>query len=166
MKGNFKKGVISGLLIVTAILLVIIVIANSKNTIAYDPVTPHWLKITKTFSDFSTAGLTNNIEVYSLPAKAVIHSIIMKPTTVFSGGTIATYSISVGRTGVLDYFMLGADMKSSASSTTFYNSETFPQPMDFSSVASIRAQAISTVGNLNTATQGSADFYLLISNLP
>ena len=40
------------------------------------------------------------------------------------------------------------------------------KPNFFGAVKSIRASAISTVGLLNTATQGSVDFYLLISTLP
>lgn len=39
-------------------------------------------------------------------------------------------------------------------------------PENFSAATSIRARATSTLGNLNAATQGSVDFYLLVSTLP
>ena len=62
---------------------------------------PRWLKFTVTYSDLAIAGLTNDVEIYSLPANAYISSCQIVPTTLFSGGTIATYTISVGKTGDL-----------------------------------------------------------------
>lgn len=133
---------------------------------SYEPqlTVPRWVKVTKTFTDFSTAGLTNDIEIFSLPAKSIIISAQLVPTTAFTGGLIATYTVSVGKAGALTKYAIATDVFTG-----------FPLPSisgisplgieSTSGATSIRAQAISTVGNLNAATTGSIDIYLLISNL-
>ena len=129
---------------------------------AYDPNVPKWVKITKTFSDFSTAALTNSITIYSLPAKAIIHSVQLNAPTLFSGGTIAAYTISIGINGTLTKY---------AAATNVFTGATLQPPSaivgveNMSSATNILATAISTVGNLNAATAGSVDIYLLISRL-
>lgn len=152
--------------IVVALVVVIVWAGKPKDMPAYDPTTARWIKITKAYTDFATAALTNDIEIFSLPAKGVLHSAIIKHNTAFGGGSIASYSLSVGRTGSLDIWINGSSVTGAPSNTVFYVSETFPTPINFGSVTSIRSQAISVGGNLNTATAGSVDYYLLISNLP
>lgn len=123
---------------------------------------PKWIKIPVTFSTFSVAGLTNNVTIYSLPAKAVIHSVFINAGTLFSGGLIATYTISIGIAGTLAKYM---------PATNVFTGATLPVPATIAGVESvsgatdIKAAAISTVGNLNDATAGAADIYLLVSNL-
>lgn len=123
---------------------------------------PTWIKITKTFSDFSIAGLTNDIEIFSLPAKGVIHSVQIIPTTAFSGGIIATYTVSVGIAGNLAKYAVATNV---FTGFTLPVISAVPGIESSSGATSIRSQAISTVGNLNAATAGSVDIYLLISNL-
>lgn len=123
---------------------------------------PKWIKIPVTFSTFSIAGLTQNVTIYSLPAKAVIHSVFINTTTPFSGGLIASYTMSVGIAGTLAKY---------AVATNVFTGATLPVPALVSGVESmsaatdIKAAVISTVGNLDTATAGAADIYLLVSNL-
>lgn len=122
-----------------------------------------WIKITKTYSDFSTAGLTNNISLYTLPAKGIIHSVQVVPTVAFSGGLISAYTISVGIVGNL--------VKYSAAVNSF-TGFALAQPSAITGIESmsattdIRIAAISVTGLLNVATAGSVDIYLLISQLP
>lgn len=130
---------------------------------AYTPNTAQWKKVTKVYTDFSTAGVTNNIEIYLLPAKGVIHAVLVSPTVAFAGGLIATYTISVGIAGTLAKY---------APATNAFTGFTLPVISvitgieSLSGTTSIKASAISTVGNLSAATAGSVDFYLLISLLP
>lgn len=163
-----KKALLKLFLIATVIAGVIIFVAYTpkKEPLSYTPNVARWIKITKAYTDFATAALTNDIEIFSLPAKGVLHSAIIKHNTAFGGGSIASYSLSVGRTGSLDIWINGSSVTGAPSNTVFYVSETFPTPINFGSVTSIRSQAISVGGNLNTATAGSVDYYLLISNLP
>lgn len=124
---------------------------------------PQWIKVTKTFSDFSTAALTNSINLYLLSAKQMVHSVQLVPSIAFSGGLVATYTISVGISGTNAKYAIA---------TNVFTGATIP-PINLlgglesvSSAVQLTATAISTVANLNAATQGSADIYLLISTLP
>jgi len=126
-----------------------------------------WVKVTKTYSDFAVAGLTNDIEIYSLSAKSIIQGCVVKHTTPFTGGIIATYTISVGIVGNLVKYSAVFNVLQAVSNTTFgLGTAIVPTVEDFGAVTSVKASAISTVGNLNAATQGSVDFYLLVSTLP
>lgn len=131
---------------------------------SYEPqlTVPRWIKITKNFTDFSTAGLTNDIEIYSLPAKGVIHAVQVYAPILFSGGTIATYTLSVGVAGNLIKYQAAANVFTGAGLPAV-TATTGTESM--SGVTSIRGAAVSTVGLLNTATAGSVEFYLLVSNL-
>src|SRR6266508_941516 len=112
---------------------------------AYNPYVPQWLKITKSYTDFSTAGLTNDIEIYSLPAKSMINATQVFATTVFSGGLIAAYTISVGISGTLEKY---------AAAVNVFTGAALQQPSaitgieSMSGATSIRAAAISVTGNL------------------
>jgi hypothetical protein len=118
---------------------------------------PRWRKYTKTYSQLSVAGLTNDIEVFSLPAKGVIQAMQIVATTAFSGGTIATYTLSIGISGNLVKYCTGFSLSQ-------------PQVIggieSTSGATSIKLAAISTVGLLNAATAGSADVYVLWGILP
>ncbi len=129
---------------------------------AYLPGNPNWIKITKLFSDFSTAGLTNSINIFSLPAKGVIHAVFLNPTTLFSGGIIASYTISVGISGTPAKYNAAANVFTGAGLPT-PTAGIFVENMSGST--NIQATSISTVGNLNAATAGSVDIYILISLL-
>lgn len=146
----------------------------SKNKTISQKTTPviagevsRWIKITKSYSDFSTAGLTNDIEIYSLPAKSVIQGCIIKHSTLFSGGAIATYTASVGINGNLVKYAAAFNVFQAVSNTTFgLGTSIAPTVENFGAATSIRGAVVSTVGLLNAATQGSVDFYLLVSTLP
>lgn len=130
---------------------------------------PTWTKVTKTYSDLSAGGTTNDIEVYSLPAKSVLHAVAMKHSVQFSGGTISQYALTVGLTGQLArYTPTTLQAASAVSSSNFVDSATanLPEPRDFTSATSIRLSATSVGGNLNAATQGSVDVWVLVSALP
>lgn len=131
--------------------------------------TPQWIKITKLYSDFATAGLTNDIEIYSLSAKQVVHSAVIHHTAAFVGGTIASYTMSVGSGTPFVNYIAASNVFQAAGNTVIFPAISAPiaqLPQNFGASTSIRAAAISTVGLLNAATAGSVDFYLLVSNLP
>ena len=129
-----------------------------------------WVKVTKSYTDFATAALTNNVEIYSLPAKGVIHQVVMHHTAAFTGGLIATYTLSVGIAGTLTKYVAASNVFQAAGNTIIFPAASVmplsATPENMGSATSIRAAAISTVGNLNAATAGSVDIYLLVSLLP
>lgn len=123
-------------------------------------------KVNVLFSDLATAGLTNNAAVFSLPAYNSIIDVWAEIKTTFTGGSIATYTISVGYTSGTE-LMLANDVKTSAilltsagvkgtDLTTVGKTNVYSA----SSATSIRAYAVSTVDTLDNATTGSIDIYI------
>ena len=124
--------------------------------------TPQWVKITKTFTDFSADALSNSISIYTLPIKGYIHDVKIVPTTAFSGGTILTYTISVGINGSTAKYCVANNVFTG--NTTVSAVHTAIAGMESNSAtADIKATATTTVGNLSAATAGSADIYILVS---
>jgi len=137
---------------------------TSDITTALTPV-PQWVKVaTKTFTDFSTAGAANTIASgYLLPAKGVITGCQVIPTVAFAGGTIATYTVSVG--------IASSHLKYTVATNVFTGftlaaPNILPGIESTSSTTSITLTATATVGLLNAATAGSVDIYLLVGVLP
>lgn len=127
---------------------------------------PSWIKITKTYSDLAAASTTNNIEVYSLPASSVIHNVVVKHTVAFAGGGISAYTVSVGITSTLDKYALAFNVFQAVAATTLALALLPGMENIGGSATSIRLAATSTSANLNAATQGSVDVWLLVSTLP
>jgi hypothetical protein len=134
-----------------------------------------WTKYTKTYSDLSAAAATNDIELFSLAAKTVIHAVVIKSTTQFSGGTISSYGVSVGIAGDLDKYSeveggtATHEVGGAVSDTNFglgSKAGGYFGMENFGSATSIRLRAVSVGGNLDTATQGVVDVYVLTSTLP
>lgn len=128
---------------------------------------PIWLKIaTKTYANFSAAGLINTIASgYLLPAKGIITGCMVIPTVLFSGTAIAAYTISVGigsGAGVAKY-AIAANVFTGA---TLGAPNILPGIESVSSTTSITLTATSTVGLLNSSSgTGSVDIWLLVSVL-
>lgn len=124
-----------------------------------------WIKITKSYSALSANSTTNDISIYTLPAKGIILNSRVIPSTQFSGN-ITDYSVSVGVTGNVSiihgvsYISTGydGDLATGISVTSIVYSLT--------TTKDIRLYATSTGGNLNDVTAGSVDIYLLVSTLP
>jgi hypothetical protein len=123
---------------------------------------PIWTKYTKTFADFSAASLTATAALLTLPIKGVVHATFINVTTAFTGGLVASLTLSVG-TG-------GSPLKYSTAINAFVSGQQVPQPLmgveSLSGTTAIIVTATGTVGLLNTLTQGSADFWILQSTLP
>ena len=136
--------------------------AETVNADAINAALPRWKKVTKTFTDLSAAGLTNDIEVYSLLAGEVIHAVKTKHSTAFSGGTIASYTVSVGIVGNLVKYSAAFDVFQATSNTAFQLSTTVGSE-NHGAAPSIRLAAVSTVDNLDQAAAGSVDVWLLVS---
>lgn len=130
---------------------------------AYLPNVAAWTKYTKAYTDFSTAAVTNSVDLFTLQAKEVIHMIQIVPTVAFAGGLIATYTVSVGIVGVLAKYAIAANAFTGFTLPTI---NALPGLESTSGTTAIKATAVSTVGNLNAATAGSVDIYVLKSTLP
>lgn len=123
-----------------------------------------WIKVTKSHTDFQAAATTNNIEIYSLAAGAMLHGVVVKHTTAFAGTGITAYTLSVGLTGNLAKYATAFDVFQAIADTTLQASDNFAIE-NWGAVTSIRGAAVSTGGNLNASTAGAVEFYLLVSQV-
>ena len=124
-----------------------------------------WVHLTTvTHSSFTAAALAQTINSsYTLPAGWVVTGVVINSSTTFWGGSIATYTISVGGT------VSGNTSAFAPATNVFTGAPTYSKSIasveSFSSGSVVTLSASSTGGNLNTATQGSVDIYLLVSQL-
>lgn len=111
------------------------------------------------YTDFSTAGLTNSIELLSLPAKGIIKAGIIKHSTAFSGGSISAYTVSVGITGTLEKHIPAFNVFQSVGGSAFAIYSLFDIE-SFSAATSIKVTATSVGANLDQATAGAVDIWI------
>lgn len=118
-----------------------------------------WTKYTVAHTALQVAGLTNDVELLSLPAGGNIHAIKMRHSVAFGGGLIAGYTLSIGIGGNLIKYMAAASVFGSSAIAV---SGTFGCE-SHSGATSIRLAAVATTGLLNSSTQGSADIWVCTS---
>jgi len=123
------------------------------------------LKIVVGYADLAVAATTNDIEIYSMPAKGHVLDCWIDVTETFLGGAIASYTLSLGVAGALADLMFAGDSFTATTILKSYGAAKDDESYVKSNVAttSIRIAATSTVGNLNVATQGIADVYLIVA---
>lgn len=119
-------------------------------------------KFTKTYSDFSTASTTNTITIKSLPAGGIIHAVKMKHSASFTGGAISAYTIACGITGSNTKYHTGRNVFQAPSEANKWIYTTVGME-DHLAATTINATATSTSANLNAATAGSVDIWILYS---
>lgn len=136
---------------------------NPPTNLAGIPAGANWIKITKQYSDFSAASLTNDIEILQLVPRGVIHACIIANNSSFTGGVVASSTLSVGINGNLIKYAAASSVFGGAAIAGIGGTVGCES---FSTATSIRASLITTVGLINTLTSGSADFFLLVSVLP
>jgi len=123
---------------------------------------PIWLKMTKAHTDLQAAALTNDIEILSLPAGAVIHAVRIKQSTAFAGTLISAYTLSVGIVGTLNKYASAFDVFQAVADTTFQVSSTVGSE-NYGAATSIRLAATSVGANLDQSTAGAVDVWILTS---
>jgi hypothetical protein len=122
-----------------------------------------WVKVTKAYTDFSVAAPTSSITGYALPAGAVIHAVKIYPTTSFTGGGLTSYRIEVGVSGVLNKYASSFLVSGAVSGTNFQVTSVVGSENQLASTP-ILFTATGTGANLDQATQGSVDIYILVSD--
>ena len=120
---------------------------------------PYWTKYTVLYSDLATAGTSNDITLLTLASKQVVHGVVIKHSVAFSGGSLTTYTLSVGITGTLAKYIAAFDVFQAVAATTFGASgAAIPGTMP-ESIGGTVAVKVAAVGshNLNTAAAGTAE---------
>ncbi len=129
---------------------------------------PYWTKYTVLYSALSFAGTSNDITLLTLPSKAVVHGVVIKHSVAFSGGSLTTYTLSVGIVGTLAKYIAAFDVFQAVANGTFGASgAAIPgtMPESLGATTAIRVAAVGS-HNLSTATAGSADIWVQTSLLP
>lgn len=128
-----------------------------------------WIKITKTYTNLSAAATTNDIEIYSLPIKGVVHACVLKDTVQFAGPGIGGYNVTVGVAGNTSEYITTTIVSDAISDTVFtvmQNGVGKVSVKNFGATTSVRLYATSTGANLDQANAGSLDVYLFVATLP
>ena len=135
---------------------------NTANDITLINNIPIWLKYTFTYSALSTAALTNSITLVTLPAAGIIHAIKLKHSIAFTGGALSSYTLSVGISGNLDKYANPFNVFQATGNTTFYIAYGMFSE-NHGATTSVLLTATSIGANLNAATAGSCDIWVLVS---
>lgn len=126
---------------------------------------PVWIKYTKTFTDLSAGATTNTVTLFSLPAKTMIHQVVVKHSASFTGGALSAYTIALGDAGNSSRWAAAFSVFQAAGDTV--RSITQADDLEsFASATNITLTATSTGANLSAATAGSVDIWVLTSLLP
>lgn len=136
--------------------------------------TPGWTKISKSYTDFSTAATSNTITLLAGVAKRYVHSVIIKTTTAFDGPGLALYNLDVGFTGLPSNYVNTYDGLAAASDTNYLLNDLSGYigdqqemlPGATFAATDIVIRAISFGIDLDEVTDGAVDVYLLLSTLP
>jgi hypothetical protein len=123
--------------------------------------------IRKKFSDFSKAATSNDVTLFSLPKHCIILTIAANVTQAFAGAAIATYTISVGKSGSSTGLLTAQSVTTTGFKNAVGTDFTTNRPMySVTGPTSIVATATSTGANLSVATAGSIDFYVVYYSFP
>jgi hypothetical protein len=138
---------------------------NKKKSVTLSAL-PILLKVAKiaiTHTQFQTAALTNTITLTTLPAGAIVIGTRLKVSTIFTGGTIANYFLSIGLIGTEQDLMTEYDSKNITVAADEYAEGSCFQSFNYSATVDLKVTARSVTANLSASTQGAADveiFYI------
>lgn len=126
------------------------------------PSYPQWIKKTFTYDQFSIAGLTNDLELISLAAKGVIHGVVIKQITQFSGTLVTSLTASIGPSTNFVKYAAAQDL--STATPVLFPSSTMGIE-NYSAATSIRIKLISIGANLSALAAGAVEVQILVSVL-
>ena len=124
-----------------------------------------WSKYTVTHDQLQAAATSNDIELFSLTARQVIHKVFIKQTVPFAGTSITAYTVSVGIAALKDKYAPPFDVFQAVADAAHDLNEA-PGFESIASPISIRVQGISTGANLDQSTAGSVEIQVYKSELP
>lgn len=126
--------------------------------------TPEWVKVGAAlpFTAFQTAALTKTNTLFSLIAGGIVHAVKIKHSASFTGGAIASCTMSVGIAGTVDKYASAFDVFQAVSGTAFELSDALGSE-SHTAATNITITATSTVANLAALTTGTVDVWALLS---
>ena len=117
-----------------------------------------WQEFIFTYSNFSTAALTNTLNVVNLVGKTISQTRV-KHSAAFSGTGITAYTVKLGVAGELDRYSSEFDVFQTASASALKRSI-----VNLEEDVSVKITAESTGANLDQASTGSVSVKLLLTD--
>ena len=140
----------------------VLVVELIGGTPTFGPAIAQWVSVTVDHAQFAAAALTDNFEIYSLPAGYAIHGAVLYHTTSFTGGSVSAFTVSLGVTGNATRFTSAFDVFQATAGDTGLTSPGLWLE-NYLAATSVKAFATSVGGNVNTTTQGTLVVKLLVS---
>jgi hypothetical protein len=126
---------------------------------------PQWRKYTIDYNDVSADDVKKSINLEVFGPRSIIHSVCIKPTVEFAGGTITAVTAEVGYpSGDTDKY-LAAYTLGTPGDDVFQLTNNGGDIITFSSPIPLSVTVKSTGGNLDTLTAGEFNVWILISRL-
>lgn len=116
-------------------------------------------KYTISYADIAAAALTDTETILSLASKTVIEYIVVKHTTLFSGGSISALTMDIGDGTDADELLAAYDLTAVVADTAWESVSTV-YIGSFASATNIIATFTAVGDNLDQLTQGSVDIYV------
>ncbi len=136
--------------------------ANFASLIAKSPL---WQKVTIPYTTFTAFGAvaSGTTTAFALDSNEVVHGVIVKHSTLFSGAAISAAKLKIGISGTTDKYMDEFDVNQAVS----VSAKSVNQVLEFEAASTNILVTVSlTGGNLNALTQGSVDIYFNKCALP
>jgi len=119
-------------------------------------------KFSLTYADLTTAGTTQTIALFTLPANAKILGVYQKHSVAFAGGSLSSMTVSVGSAIGATQFTATFDVFQAVADTTVQETAMFKS-------GTAAAQVVNSYWtgshNVNTATAGALDICVLFLNV-
>jgi len=135
---------------------------DSQKIIA-KPIIPRWTKISKTYTDFATAGTTSTINLFTVAAGTIIHSVKVKHSATFTGGGVTAATLSVGISGSLTKYVNAHNVFQATGDTVQAIGPSAPTAEDHANTVTTQATLTTTTANTNALTSGTVDIWILYS---
>jgi len=126
---------------------------------------PYSFKYTFTHTQFQIAALSNQLAILTLPAKAQICGLLLRPTIAFVGSDpFLSYQIGIGIVGTPDLYLSYFDMTTIAGNP--YAEDQGQVVPSMTATTALKISALATGANLSTSTAGSVDLDITLMLLP
>jgi len=126
---------------------------------------PRWRKFSFTYSNFTAAGLSEAITAVALEAGAVIHQTVLDVTQAWVIPGMSTLDLELGIAAAAGKYSGSTHRDGELVGTGIYAPAATDGLESMSASTNITLKATSDAGNLNAATAGAVDVYVLYSNL-
>jgi len=124
-----------------------------------------WVKVSVNYAQLAAAAATNSYDIMQVGEGRVIQGVIVKHSAAFAGGDLSAYTVEIGVTGETDKFASAFDVFQAPGNTVGQVSSVLSVE-NFVGAVTLYATATAVGDDLDAATAGSVDIWVLIATLP